>query len=63
MVILVIIVLQNFTKGFIKTSAILIGIIVGYILSIVMGMVDFTAVKEASWISYLNHLLWDLNLG
>mgnify|MGYP002568460396 FL=1 len=50
-VILVIIVLQNFTKGFIKTSAILIGIIVGYILSIVMGMVDFTAVKEASWIS------------
>ena len=50
-VILVIIVLQNFTKGFIKTSAILIGIIVGYILSIVMGMVDFTAVKEAAWIS------------
>ncbi|WP_300954207.1 uracil-xanthine permease family protein, partial [uncultured Clostridium sp.] len=50
-VILIIIILQNFTKGFIKTSAILIGIIVGYILSIMMGMVDFTAVKEASWIS------------
>ncbi|MEN8077455.1 nucleobase:cation symporter-2 family protein [Clostridioides difficile] len=50
-VILVIIILQNFTKGFIKTSAILIGIIVGYILAIIMGMVDFTAVKEASWIS------------
>ena len=50
-VILVIIILQNFTKGFIKTSAILIGIIIGYILSIVMGMVDFTAVKEAAWIS------------
>lgn len=47
-VILIIIILQNFTKGFIKTSAILIGIIVGYILSIMMGMVDFTAVKEAS---------------
>ena len=50
-VILVIIVLQNFTKGFVKTSAILIGIIVGYIVAVGMGMVDFTAVKEASWIS------------
>lgn len=50
-VILVIIILQNFTKGFIKTSAILIGIIIGYVLSIFMGMVDFTAVKEAAWIS------------
>ena len=50
-VILVIVVLQNFTKGFVKTSAILIGIIVGYIVAVCMGMVDFTAVKEASWIS------------
>lgn len=50
-VMLVIIVLQNFAKGFIKSSAILIGIIVGYIVSVCMGMVDFTAVKEASWIS------------
>ncbi|MGN0143657.1 MAG: uracil-xanthine permease family protein, partial [Clostridium sp.] len=50
-VILVIIVLQNFTKGFLKSSAILIGIVVGYIISVCMGMVDFTAVKEASWIS------------
>lgn len=50
-VILVIIVLQNFAKGFVKSSAILIGIIVGYIVSVCMGMVDFTSVKEASWIS------------
>ncbi len=50
-VILVIIILQNFTKGFIKSSAILIGIIIGYIVAVCMGMVDFTAVKEASWIS------------
>lgn len=50
-VILVIIVLQNYAKGFVKSSAILIGIIVGYIVAICMGMVDFTAVKEASWFS------------
>ncbi len=50
-VILVIIILQNFAKGFVKTSSILIGIVVGYIVSVIMGMVDFTAVKEAAWIS------------
>lgn len=50
-VILVIVILQNFAKGFIKSSAILIGIIVGYTVSVCMGMVDFTSVKEASWIS------------
>lgn len=50
-VMLVIIIVQNYTKGFMKTSAILIGIIVGYIVAIFMGMVDFTQVKEAAWFS------------
>lgn len=50
-VMLVIIIVQNYTKGFMKTSAILIGIIVGYIVAISMGMVDFTQVKEAAWFS------------
>ena len=48
---LVIIIIQNYTKGFMKTSAILIGIIVGYLVAIFMGMVDFTQVKEAAWFS------------
>ncbi|MCD2502698.1 purine permease [Clostridium sp. NSJ-145] len=50
-VMLVIIIVQNYTKGFIKTSAILIGIIIGYIVAIFMGMIDFTQVKEAAWFS------------
>ena len=50
-VMLVIIIVQNYTKGFMKTSAILIGIIIGYIVAIFMGMVDFTQVKEAAWFS------------
>ncbi|MDO4557128.1 MAG: solute carrier family 23 protein, partial [Lachnospiraceae bacterium] len=37
---------------FLNASSILIGIIVGYIVSICMGMVDFTAVKEAAWFSF-----------
>lgn len=36
-------------KGFIKIIPFLIGIIVGYIASICLGLVDFTAVVEASW--------------
>ena len=47
----IIIFLMQFTKGFTKTSAILIGIIVGYIVSIFMGKVDFSSVASASWIS------------
>ncbi len=47
-VILIIIILKQF-KGFINVASILIGIIVGYILAICLGLVDFTAVKEASW--------------
>ncbi|SCK01918.1 Xanthine permease XanQ [uncultured Clostridium sp.] len=50
-VMLVIIIVQNYTKGFMRTSAILIGIIVGYIVAVFMGMVDFTQVKEAAWFS------------
>lgn len=50
-VVLVIIALKQFSKGFLNVSSILIGIVVGYIVSIFLGMVDFTAVWEASWIS------------
>lgn len=50
-VILVIVVLQQFKKSFVSTAAVLIGILVGYVAAIAMGMVDFTAVKEAAWIS------------
>ena len=36
-------------KGFIKIIPFLIGIVVGYILSVCLGLVDFTAVADASW--------------
>lgn len=49
-VIITILVLKQF-KGFLSESSILLGIVVGYILSITLGMVDFTQVKEAAWLS------------
>ncbi len=45
--VLTIIGVMFFTKGFIKLVPILIGIVVGYVLSLCLGMVDTTAVSSA----------------
>lgn len=37
-------------KGFFKIIPFLVGIIVGYIASCILGLVNFTAVQEAAWI-------------
>ena len=49
-VIIVIIIAKQF-KGFINNASILIGIVAGYILAIILGMVDFTQVGQANWIA------------
>ena len=41
--------LNHFTKGFVKLASILIGIICGYIIAACFGMVDLTAVAQASF--------------
>lgn len=46
-----IIIVMFFTRGFIKLVPILIGIIVGYLLSLALGMVDTAKVAQASWFS------------
>jgi len=38
-----------FAKGFLKIIPILIGIVSGYVLALVLGMVDFSGVKDAAW--------------
>lgn len=40
-----------FAKGLLKLVPILAGLTVGYILSVFMGLVDFTKVVEAPWFS------------
>lgn len=51
LVIAVIVILKQFKGSFLSTASILIGILIGYLVSIFLGMVDFTQVKEAAWIS------------
>lgn len=49
LVFFVIIILQRFGKGMWKISAILIGLIVGYLAAIFMGKVNFSQVINAGW--------------
>lgn len=47
---LFILLLYRFTKGFVRSISILIGLLAGTIVAYFMGMVDFTEVAEASWL-------------
>ncbi|HAT4364147.1 TPA: purine permease [Clostridium perfringens] len=51
-VLVITLLLNNYGKGIISSASILIGIVVGYIVCIPLGLVDFTPVKEASWLSF-----------
>jgi NCS2 family nucleobase:cation symporter-2 len=46
-VFLIIVLLQRLSKGILKASAILIGIIAGYVLAVILGQVNFAAVAGA----------------
>lgn len=48
-VLIIIIIANRFGKGLVKAGAIAIGLIVGYIVSIFLGLVDFQAVADAGW--------------
>jgi len=47
---LFILLLFRFSTGFMRAIAILVGLIVGTIAAVVMGIVDFTAVQDASYL-------------
>lgn len=51
-VLVITLLLNNYGKGMISSASILIGIVVGYIVCIPLGLIDFTPVKEASWLSF-----------
>lgn len=51
------ILIVNYAKGIYKLIPIMIGIFVGYIISLIMGVADFTAVTKASWFS-LPEFVW-----
>jgi uracil-xanthine permease len=59
-VVLVIVLVTFFGKGLFKNLSILIGIAVGYIISLTLGMVDFSAVSGAAWFALPKPLAFGL---
>lgn len=50
-VVCVVMFFNQFGKGLAKVSSILIGMVFGYILSMVLGIIDFSPISEAAWFS------------
>ncbi len=47
----VVVFLNNFGKGILKLASILVGVLVGYVICIPLGMVNFAGVGKASWVA------------
>jgi len=47
-----IIIFNIWGKGMLKIIPIIIGVVGSYLVALIMGIVDFTAVKEAAWIGF-----------
>ncbi|MCE7576720.1 uracil-xanthine permease family protein [Aliivibrio fischeri] len=52
-----------FAKGFFKLLPIISGIIVGYSLSLIFGVVDFTPVHQAAWFALPNFTFPEFNIN
>lgn len=50
-VVAVVIIVSKYTKGFIQLLPILVGIASGYILALILNVVDLTLINEAGWLS------------
>lgn len=54
LVLVITLLLNRYGKGMVSTASVLIGMVIGYIICIPLGMIDFTLVKEASWFAFPN---------
>lgn len=62
-VMIVTLLLNHYGKGMISTASILIGMVVGYIICIPLGMVNFSSVIEANWFSLPNILHYGVDFN
>ncbi len=54
---------QIFAKGFLRSLSVLVGLIVGYILAVCMGMVDFSNLQNAGIVSLPKFMPFDLEFN
>ncbi|PRR82259.1 uracil-xanthine permease family protein [Clostridium vincentii] len=60
-VLIITLLLNRYGKGLVSSASILIGMGLGYIICIPLGMVDFSAVNEASFISFPKIFAYGVN--
>ncbi len=48
----IVVLVSSYTRGFLKVIPVLLGIVIGYIVAIIFGLVDFTSVAEAKWLGF-----------
>ncbi|MBP2252468.1 NCS2 family nucleobase:cation symporter-2 [Halarchaeum solikamskense] len=60
LVLVVTVVLNQFFEGFLRVISVFVGIVVGYVVAIAMGMVDFAAVASAGWLTVPTPLRYGL---
>lgn len=58
----VVTVVSVFAKGFLQIIPVIIGLITTYLIAVVLGKVDFTAVQEAGWVGMPGFSLAKFNL-
>ncbi len=59
-VVMTMMIVSAFAKGFFKLVPILIAVTVGYLLAYILGMVDVEVIEQARWIGYSSEALGDL---
>lgn len=53
--------LNRYGNGLVSSASVLLGMIIGYIVCIPLGKIDFTLVKEASWFAFPNIFEYGIN--
>ncbi|WP_143316162.1 nucleobase:cation symporter-2 family protein [Clostridium sp. HBUAS56017] len=51
-VLIITLLINRYGKGIVSSASVLIGMVIGYVVCIPFGMVDFSLVKEASWFEF-----------
>lgn len=52
LVLVVILVVHQYLRGFLSAAAVLVGLVVGYLVAVPLGQVDFGPVADAAWFSF-----------
>lgn len=59
----IIIVLNSYGKGMISAASVLVGMVIGYIIAIATGMVEFSAVGQAGWVAIPELFRWGVTFN